>query len=289
MGVADRALSLALAGAFVLGCASDGGPDFDTTRATQAKTEIEQAKQDAEAEPAPKPVDTAPPVPAEPAVDPTQPVTPKPGVVQFEAARVDEEPEAAPPTLFEAAEAERQRRAQSAPSRVVITDANLGEYGAEGQLSEFSSELSTDEGAGTDARIPSAEEADPEAYWRQRVRDARLAWRAAADRISELEGRVAELRYEFYSEDDAYHRDAVTKPAWDRAAIDLEQARLRVEEVRLQLDRVLEEGYAAAALPGWLREGIEFEPEDTADRKRTSGDLETATAIEPPIAEEPPR
>jgi hypothetical protein len=275
-------VSLVLGG-LVLGCASDGGHDFDPTRPTQAKAEIEQTKQAAESEPVPS---ETPPAGPEPAREPAKPVVTKPGVVQFETARVDDEAEPEPPSLFEAAAAERQRRASTAPSQIVITDANLGDFSDMGQLTEFTNESATDEAASDTAA--SDEEADEETLWRTRARDARLAWRAAADRISELEERVAELRYEFYSEDDPHHRDAVTKPAWDRAAIDLEQARLRVEEVRLQLDDVLAEGFAAGALPGWLREGMEFEPAAQPGDDR-DGELDTAEAIEPPIAEEPPR
>ena len=285
MAAAERAAaSLALAAAFVLGCASSGGRDFDSTRPTQAKSEIEQTKQSADPEPV-----AAVPEPAAAPAEPPKAVTAKPGVVQFETARIDEETEAPPPSLFEAAAAERERRAHAAPAQVVITDANLSDFSG-GQLSEFNGQSGADRAEEPDTTEGVATETaeDPETLWRTRARDARLAWRAAADRISELEKRVAELRYEFYSEDDARHRDAVTKPAWDRAAIDLERARLRVEEVRGQLDRLLQEGFAAGALPGWLREGIEFEPATRPEDERDDG-LEAAVAIEPPIAEEPPR
>ncbi len=285
MAAAERAAAcLALATAFVLGCASGGGRDFDATRPTQAKSEIEQTKQAADAEPV-----AAVPEPTAAPAEPPRAVTAKPGVVQFETARIDEETEAPPPSFFEAAAAERERRTHAAPAQIVITDANLSDFSG-GQLSEFSGGSGADaaeEAGATAGATPDGAE-DPETLWRTRARDARLAWRAAADRISELEERVAELRYEFYSEDDARHRDAVTKPAWDRAAIDLERARLRVEEVRGQLDRLLQEGFAAGALPGWLREGIEFEPTGRSEGER-GDEPEAAVAIEPPIAEEPPR
>jgi hypothetical protein len=146
-----------------------------------------------------------------------------------------------------------------------------------------------DEEAGP-AAPPNPIEDDPELYWRTVARDARLAWRAADDRITELEREVARLRHEFYATDDPHYRDGEIKPSWDRAALELEQAKLRVKDLELQVDRVLESGYQAGALPGWLREGIEFEPQ-REDRPTEPGYArpEEAEIVEPPMAPEPPR
>ncbi|MDH3403692.1 MAG: hypothetical protein OES32_15230 [Acidobacteriota bacterium] len=289
MDASDRgALALLAAGVF-LACGSAGERRFET-RPTEAKAEIERTKQAADAEPGagaeapPPPAPSPPPAPdTSAAIDSTAPVAGPTGATQFKTATV-EEPAPAAPTLFEASEAERRRREQTPPARVVITDANLEDYATAGRLTELVTE---DRGEEDEAPVASEEESDPEGTWRRRARDARLAWRAAADRVVELEERVAKLRWDFYAADDGYHRDAVIKPEWDRAAIELEQERLRVEEMRLQLDRVLAEGRLAGALPGWLREGLEFEPAAAAGDRPF--ELETAEPIEPPIAAEPPR
>ncbi|MDH3745756.1 MAG: hypothetical protein OES47_11715, partial [Acidobacteriota bacterium] len=59
------------------------------------------------------------------------------------------------------------------------------------------------------------------------------------------------------------------KPAWDRALDRLEGARELVAEASTQLDELIEEGRRAGALPGWLREGIDLEPD--RDRERATG------------------
>jgi hypothetical protein len=211
------------------------------------------------------------------------------GGKRFETARVDEE--ATPPTLFEAAQAERQRRQQSPSSEVVITNDNLADFGGSGSLTELVT-TGDAEAAPAAATTPAANPAqdDPELYWRTVARDARLAWRAAADRVSDLEAEVARLRYEFYSQDDPHYRDGEIKPAWDRAALELDQARLRAKDLEYQVERILESGYRADALPGWLREGIEFEPVAVPDDEDpTQTEPSEAQAIEPPQFEDPPR
>jgi hypothetical protein len=211
-----------------------------------------------------------------------------PGGKRFPAQRADEaEPE--PPSLFEAAQAERERRRLSDTKPTVITNENLEDFAVGGQLSELRTEGVEDAPVKPVAK-PNPVQDDPELYWRTVARDARLAWRAAADRVTELEGDVARLRFEFYSQDDPHYRDGEIKPAWDRAVRELEQARLRVSDLKLQVERVLEAGYQAGALPGWLREGMEFEPEsEDADEDTTTAEPGELQVIEPPIVEDPPR
>ncbi len=219
--------------------------------------------------PAPEAAEAAPP--PEAAAAPRPPSPPEPRVIEIEP--VEPEPEEEP-GLVEAARRERERRRQADAPMVVITDANLKEH-ATGQLTFTESEESaaaegeaaTGEGSAAAPAEAGGEEAEPEggevrdeAWWRLRVRTLRQRWRDAADRIPELEQRVADLRQRFYAADDAYYRDSRIKPAWDRAIDQIAQARAEAEAHRLELARVLEEGRRAGALPGWLREGIELEP-----------------------------
>lgn len=292
MGASDRKRSTLLAllalPLTLAGCS--GGPDVDLEfQPTQAKAEIEHTKQAAESGEAaalpgaPDPVvEEAPPAAPEVAkpIDPTAPIHFKTAVV--------EEPAPVKPTLFEAAEAERQRRVRAGSAAIVITDDNLANYAKAGNLTEMITHgVTPDASTSGEAEAPS--EVDRETYWRIRVRDARLAWRAAADRIGELERQVAQLRYDFYSHDDPFYRDSQIKPAWDRTAVEVEQARLRARDLESQVRRVLEEGWAEGALPGWLREGIDFEPESAKERQGgQAAPPEAAEVIEPPIYEVPP-
>jgi len=144
-------------------------------------------------------------------------------------------------------------------------------------------------GAGDDAVADEAEAivaqaAEEEKVWRARGLEIRKRWREAADAIPGLESRIAELRQRFYAEDDPAYRDGEIKPQWDRALADLEAARARVAQGAQEVADFLDEGRRAGALPGWLREGAELEPEPVLD------ELDGPAAHEPqePSIYEPP-
>jgi hypothetical protein len=190
--------------------------------------------------------------------------------------RPPEEPAAAepPPSLYEASlRARAERAAQGERAAIVVTDETLQEQARRGQLTVAKGAPPDEEGGeGPDARAAASGDAGPagsatavpqessEAYWRRRVRDARLRWREAVDQARELEEEAARLRWEFYATDDGYYRDSQVKPAWDRAIEELELARDQAEFERRSVELVLEEGRRAGALPGWLREGLDLEP-----------------------------
>lgn len=164
-------------------------------------------------------------------------------------------------TLVESARAERNRRGETQKTQIVINDKNLSDY-ATGQLTETESSTTviTNESLGLETQ-DEIDLALDEAYWRDRGYEIRLAWKEAGERIEELEGDVFNLRMKFYAEDDPFYRDAQIKPAWDHAIEELNRAREEVDLKQQELDEFLEEGRVAGALPGWLREGIELEPE----------------------------
>lgn len=169
-------------------------------------------------------------------------------------------------SLVEAARAERERRQIAPPAQIVITDKNLADY-ATGELTVAAGPQDT-AAAGSQPTSSDADRmAQDETYWRNGAREIRLAWKEAAERVEELEGKVFDLRQRFYREDDGFYRDGQIKPAWDRAIDQLEAARLEVEERQQELEIFLERGRQAGAFPGWLREGIELEPveEEEAD------------------------
>jgi len=302
MAVRDRVSILTLSAVLVVaafGCAGSAADMEIGAQPTQAMEEIERTKQaaseteGAELSASPTDVEAAPVEPAEPVA--TEPST-QPAAV--DATKPVHFPTANPegkrtqkPTLFEASEAERLRRQASTdqPSTIIITDANLGEYAKGGQMTELVTEKREEGETPSAATGSAAASDDEETYWRTRVRDSRLAWRAAADRVEDLKGQVAKLRHDFYAEDDPAYRDLEIKPAWDRTAVELTQAQLRVGDLENQVQLLLAEGFEAGALPGWLREGLEFEPEPSEEAKRRPNELGVAEAIEPPIMDDPPR
>lgn len=167
------------------------------------------------------------------------------------------------PSLVAAAEAERERRSQSQGPTVVITDENLKSK-AIGQLTvatpaaRDAPAAATDEPAGPGAT--DEERSADERFWRERILEARRAWRELVDEIDELQSEVNLLRRRFYEEDDPYYRDSQIKPAWDRALDRLRVARLLADEAEDLVADTLEDGRRAGAMPGWMREGIELEP-----------------------------
>ncbi|MGB6335396.1 MAG: hypothetical protein WBG96_07265 [Thermoanaerobaculia bacterium] len=186
------------------------------------------------------------------------------------------------PTLVEAARAERERRQISDQPAIVITNKNLAEY-ATGELTISDTPETVDVEAPAGRSQEETELAEDEAYWRRRAREIRIEWREAVEGIPEAEGRVAELRMAFYREDDGFYRDQEIKPAWDKALRDLDEARRLAVEMEKELELFLDSGRRAGALPGWLREGIELEPQ--LDDERQPG-IQTFEPVEPVVIDE---
>ncbi len=186
-----------------------------------------------------------------------------------------------PKTLVEAARAERERRAQvGAPANIVITDKNIHQYAAKGQIT-VADPKEKKKGAPPSAEVESAEKLlRDEKYWRGHALDIRLRWRAATDEIKRLEQRSVELRQRFYSENDSFVRDNQIKVEWDRVTDRLQKARAEAEAASQELVAFLEEGRRANALPGWLREGEEQEPPPLPVKKKG---LPPPQSIDPPV------
>ncbi len=188
-----------------------------------------------------------------------------------------------------ASEKERSRRDATAQPVVVITNKNLAEM-AEGGRVTFtkpapgSEDKAPGTASGSDSLDPLAEMHEQEIYWRERARDIRIRLKTSWDEVQMLEDEAAELRTRFYREDDPFTRDGKIKPAWDHTLERLDVARTRVDETQLELERFMEEGRRAGALPGWLREGSELipplEPQDEEVREADVG--------EPRVVDSPP-
>lgn len=217
---------------------------------------------------------------------------------------------AEPKTLGEAAAAARERRGDEPRATIVITNDNLAAFAAAGQVTLVPAEpgaageptAADAETAGAEGAIEPPAAASPsepgarpvvetpprgpagprdEAYWRERARGTRGRWAAAAEEVEKLEKEADELRWAFYAEDDGYYRDERIKPQWDRVLDELRRARQDVRAFRREVDELMEEGRRAGALPGWLREGIELEPEE---REPVEREPRSAEPIEPPQA-----
>ena len=189
---------------------------------------------------------------------------------------------ARPQTLAEAAEAERARRATAPKPILALNNQSLAAHGKDQKLTVTGGSPGTEAaGARRDDNQESVE-GESEAYWRERGLEIRQRWRAAHDRVAQLEGEAAALRHQFYGADDPYVRDSQIKPAWDRALDDLDQSRRDADRGAREVERFLEEGREAGALPGWLREGADLEPILQPLRAPSAEPTEPVEAREPP-------
>lgn len=179
-------------------------------------------------------------------------------------------------SLIEASRAEKARRAKASEPVAVITNKNLSQFN-KGKVTIVDPKVGSEKDPGAAALSQEEEK------WRKRGLDIRLRWKEASERVRQLELDTAGWRRRFYAENDASIRDRQIKPEWDRTLDELRQARIAVETAQKDLTAFLEEGRAAGALPGWLREGAELEPPPPP---ASPGPTD---AIAPPIAEIDPR
>ena len=178
------------------------------------------------------------------------------------------------PSLVEASRREKERKAQAGKPIAVITNETLPKLAKKGQITF--ADLSKPK-AGEKPPVEDIAAAEQEQAWRARGLAIRQRWRAALDEAADLERQAADLRRRFYAESDPFRRDGEIKPSWDRTLDRIRLAKERAEATQKELGEFLEEGRRAGALPGWLREGAELEPEPPAPPKTT------VEAIEPPI------
>jgi hypothetical protein len=198
---------------------------------------------------------------------------------------------AAPTSLAAAAAQERERRQREGTPAVVINNKNLAGYAAGGVLTIAQDDPSKAGDAASAAAEDEPESSASENYWRQRGLEMRKKWRDAVDRIPVLQAKAEELRQRFYSTDDPALRDGQIKPDWDRALADLEQARYQASRGADEVASFLEEGRRAGALPGWLREGAELEPEpvlETVDGSQPANEPQEPEVYSEPPLEPPP-
>jgi hypothetical protein len=194
-------------------------------------------------------------------------------------------------TLAEASRLARERKQNAPPPAVVITNKNLSQWAKRGELTvaepkpapaKATPPTEAPPGAGTPAdggAKTAAQDPRGEDYWRSQALRLRQRWRDAHDQIQDLEKQADAMRFRFYDEEDIVRRDSEIKPAWDRTLDLLEKVREQAAQSQEQLEDLIEEGRRAGALPGWLREGVELEPEER--EPRPEDDLDSVEPVEP--------
>jgi hypothetical protein len=89
--------------------------------------------------------------------------------------------------------------------------------------------------------------------WRSLVERSKAAVTFGELRVRDLETKSKQLENDFYAMSDGNRRDAVVKPAWDKAREDLAKARQELEDARKAFDDLSEEARKSNTPPGWLR------------------------------------
>lgn len=247
------------------GCAAPPAPKPEETPAMPEVTA-------AEATPAPAPTPVPTPTPAP---QPTGPYGDREDIVVLDSG--GQKGGSSTGSLADAARAAREEKAHAGPPAHVITDKNLKQYAAKGQITVAAP---AKKAAAAAPEQPGSEPVRDEQYWRSRALEVRLRWRKAADEVQELEQSAAGWRRRFYAENDVYVRNGQIKPEWDRVLDRLEEARAEVDAARTELAELLEEGRTAGALPGWLREGVDQEPKEAPEPSKEH------KVIEPPKVDE---
>jgi hypothetical protein len=92
-----------------------------------------------------------------------------------------------------------------------------------------------------------------ESDWRGLVSQKTALVATEEARVRDLETKSRQLENDFYAMSDGNRRDAVVKPAWDKARDDLAKARQSLEDARKAVDDLAEEARKSNAPPGWLR------------------------------------
>ncbi len=89
--------------------------------------------------------------------------------------------------------------------------------------------------------------------WRVLVGRQKALVASGEARVRDLETQTKQLENDFYAMSDGNRRDAVVKPAWDRAREELTRARQEVEDAKRVLDDFSEDARKSNTPPGWLR------------------------------------
>lgn len=156
------------------------------------------------------------------------------------------------PTLGELAKKEQERRKTvKAPATKVLTNQDVPRAAAPAPQPPPSEPGTPATAAEKPAEKPQ-EPAKDEAWWRQRVSQAREELRRNEMFAEALQTRINSLTNDFSSRDDPYQRARVAEER-SKAVLELERVKADVETNRKKIADIEEEARRAGVPPGWLR------------------------------------
>jgi len=161
-------------------------------------------------------------------------------------------------SLADVAKKEAERRKQVKGSSKVYTNADAKKSGG---LTTASTQMTTPAPEPPSATETRGEAAPPsavpepkkdEAYWRQRVNDARERLRRQELFAESLQSRINALTTDFVNRDDPAQREIIAKQRRDALA-ELDRVNEEVADTRKAIADIQEEARRAGVPPGWLR------------------------------------
>ncbi len=157
------------------------------------------------------------------------------------------------PTLGELARKEQQRRQGVVPAAKVLTNQDLPRTVARPPAPADPSAPAAEKGAAAAPETPKPEEpAKDEAWWRQRMSQAREELRRNEMFADALQTRINSLTNDFTARDDPFQRAQIAEER-TKAVVELERVKADAELSRKKIAEIEEEARRAGVLPGWLR------------------------------------
>ncbi len=195
---------------------------------------------------------------------PAEEATPAPTPTPTPRAGKATTPTPVPGSLAAAARAARRRRAGTRLSGtpIVITNENLKEYAAKGNLTYATGSTGAaeagvegDGGEGSEKGEKSVEK--KREFWRNKYKAQKELVEKMKKRIEELDREIPGLWTQFYSWDDPAYRDGVIKPKLDKDLQERKELAQKLPQEQAKLDEILEQARRDGALPGWFRDLVD--------------------------------
>lgn len=157
------------------------------------------------------------------------------------------------PTLGELARKEQQRRQRVQPATKVLTNEDLPRAAARPPAPADPAALPAEKAEEVAPDAPKPEEpAKDEAWWRQRISQAREELRRNEMFADALQTRINSLTSDFTSRDDPFQRAQIAEER-TKAVVELERVKADAEMNRQKIAGIEEEARRAGVPPGWLR------------------------------------
>ena len=158
------------------------------------------------------------------------------------------------PTLAEIARKEQERRKATKNSDKVLTNKDLPPSAAKPATTTdaTTSSAAADAAAQKPDAKPAGEPEKDEAWWKQRMAQARESVRRNEAFLEALQSRINSLSADFVARDDPYQRAKIGEDR-QKALAEMERVQAEIALGKKQIVDIEEEARKASVPPGWLR------------------------------------